>query len=125
MFDSFEASVPGEIDDELIREIVDPELQLLDFPDIPDRRSYQGHEGMREFLSDLAENWKDTRIELDEIRELDGGAVVALGTLSNVGAMTDVPVSSSIGEVFEFDGERIVRIRMFRDHATALEAAGA
>ena len=102
----------------------DPEAEVLDFPDVPDRRRYEGHEGVREFMADLGENWRSMAIDVDEVREA-GDIVIVLGRQKSVGAMTDVPVESEFAEVLEFTGDRISAIRMFRNHSEALEAAGA
>jgi ketosteroid isomerase-like protein len=114
----------GLISDDLIQSFFDPEVELLDFPEIPGRRRYQGHDGIRQFMTDLADNWKTTALEVEEIREV-GDRVIILGELKSVGAMTGVPVESAIGEVIEFKGDRIAEVRMFRDQAEALEAADA
>jgi ketosteroid isomerase-like protein len=102
----------------------DPAVEVHDFPDIPDRQRYDGHDGVREFMADLSENWRSTAIDVEEIREV-GDRVVVLGRQKSVGAMTDVPVESEFGEVLEFKGNRIAAIRMFRAHADALEAVDA
>lgn len=114
----------GEVDDVLVDTKLDPDVELLDFPDIPGRRVYRGPAGVREFFSDLADNWAELQVDLDEIREVDG-IVLVLGTLTAVGALQGTPVRSDFGEVLEFDGDWIVRVRMFRDRDQALEAAGA
>jgi ketosteroid isomerase-like protein len=110
--------------DDWIEALFAPDAVVLDFPDIPDRRRYDGHAGVRDFMSDLGENWSSTAIDVEEIRET-GDAVIVLGRQKSVGAMTDVPVESEFGEVLEFKGDRIAGIRMFRSHDEALEAAGA
>ncbi len=117
----FAAFNAGELDDGLIETRFDPHVELLDFPDIPGRRLYRGRSGVREFLADLSENWAGTQIMVDDIREVDG-SVVVLGTQTAVGALKGTPVTSDFGEVLEFDGDQIVRVRMFRDHDEALTA---
>ena len=120
----FDAFNEAGLSEELIQSRFDPEVELFDFPEIPGRRRYHGHDGVREFMTDLGENWRSTAIEVEEVRE-EGDKVVVLGRQKSVGAMTDVPVESEFGEVLEFEGDRIAGIRMFRTHADALEAAGA
>jgi ketosteroid isomerase-like protein len=120
----FKSFNEGRLAEGWIEETFDPEVEVLDFPDIPDRRRYEGHNGVREFMADRGENWRSTAIEVEEVREI-GEAVVVLGRQKSVGAMTDVPVESAFGEVLEFDGDQIAAIKMFRSHADALEAAGA
>ncbi len=120
----FAAFNERKLDDRMIAELFDSQVEVLDFPEAPGRRSYRGHDGVRDFRSDLADNWDEIKISIEEIREL-GDCLVVLGRQSSVGALAGVPVDDSFGEVLEFDGDRIRRIRMFRDHATALEAADA
>ena len=112
----------GRLSDEMIESSFDPGVEVHDFPDVPDRQRYDGHEGVRQFMTDLGENWRSTAIEVEEIAE-KSDRVVVLGRQKSVGAMTDVPVESEFGEVLEFGGDRITGIRMFRSHADALEAA--
>ena len=119
-----EAFNEGRLDTRMMGELFDSEVELFDFPEVPDRRLYRGLDGVKEFLADLAENWEQTRISIEEIREL-GDAVVVLGRQSGAGALAGVPIDNSFGEVVKFEGDQIRRIRMFRDHATALEAADA
>jgi ketosteroid isomerase-like protein len=114
----------GGLSDEMIESSFAPEVEVHDFPDVPDRQRYDGHDGVRQFISDLSENWRSTGIEVEKIAE-KGDRVVVLGQQKSVGAMTDVPVESEFGEVLEFSGDRITGIRMFRSHADALQAADA
>jgi ketosteroid isomerase-like protein len=114
----------GELDDSLIAESFDPNVELLDYPDIPGRRIYRGHSGVREFLSDLSENWADAHVDVEEIREVDG-MVLVLGTQTASGALKGTPVTTDFAEVVDFDADRISRVRMFRNRNEAREAAGA
>ena len=120
----FEAFNEERLADGWIEASFDPEAEVLDFPDVPDRRRYEGHEGVREFMADLGENWRSTSVQVEEVREV-GDTVIVLGRQQSVGAMTDVPVESEFAELLEFNGDRIRGIRMFRNHSEALEAAGA
>jgi ketosteroid isomerase-like protein len=121
LVDAFNA---GDLTDDVIQSLFDPGVELCDFPDAPGHRRYVGHDGLRQFLAEFAENWKVAELQLSEIREL-GDKVVILGRQRSVGALTDVPVETDFGEVLEFQGDRIFRIRMFRSRAEALEAADA
>jgi ketosteroid isomerase-like protein len=118
----FAAFNAGKVEDALTEANFDPHVEILDFPDIPGRRRYSGRSGVREFLSDVAENWAESHIEIEEIREV-GGNVLVLGTQTAVGALRGTPVSSDFGEVVEFDGDRIIKVQMFRDREQAMTAA--
>jgi hypothetical protein len=121
LVDAFNA---GDFSDDVIEAVFDAGIELYDFPDAPGHRRYEGHDGVRQFLSEFAENWKSAELQLTEMREV-GQTIVISGRQSSVGALADVPVETEFGEVIEFEGDRILRIRMFRSRADALEAAGA
>ena len=120
----FAAFNEGRLADGWVEASFDPDASVLDFPDVPDRRRYEGHQGVQEFMADLGENWRSMAIDVDEIREV-GEIVIVLGRQKSVGAMTDVPVETEFAELLEFKGDRIAGIQMFRNHGEALEAAGA
>jgi ketosteroid isomerase-like protein len=58
-------------------------------------RAYRGHDGLRRFVADIAEEWEQVRFEIDEIRGA-GEHVVALGHLrarAASGFERDVPLA--------------------------------
>jgi len=121
LFDSFSQ---GQVDENVIGASFAPTVEVFDFPEAPGRHRYRGHDGVRQFLADVAENWKSTSIEVGEITEV-GQKILVLGRQKSVGALAGVPVENDFGEVFRFEGDRIAEVRMFRDHEQAKEAAGA
>ena len=59
-------------------------------------RAYHGHDGLRRFVAEIAEEWEPVRFEVDEIRAA-GEQVVALGRVlarrRTSGVDRDVPVA--------------------------------
>jgi ketosteroid isomerase-like protein len=83
---------------------------------------YRGHEGVRQFVRDMDEDWEAFRIdpvELHEGRERVGviGQVRALG-------QSGVEIDSLAGFVFELHEGRIRYITSHSDPNAALEAVG-
>jgi SnoaL-like domain len=54
-----------------------------------DGRAYHGHDGLRRFVAEMAEDWEQVRFEVDEIRGA-GEQVVALGRLRARGGASGV-----------------------------------
>ena len=85
--------------------------------------TFHGREGIERYLRSLDNGWERFHIHRDRFRETDG-LVVMLGRLEGRGVGSGVPVDSSLGMVFDFQGGMISRIRGYLDHDEALEAAG-
>jgi ketosteroid isomerase-like protein len=84
--------------------------------------AYRGHEGVRQFVSDMDEDWEAFRIdpvEFHDRREL----VAVIGRISALG-QSGVEIDSIAGFVFELQHGRIRRITSHSDPGAALEAVG-
>ena len=83
---------------------------------------YRGHQGVRQFVSDMDEDWEAFRLDPLEFHDShDRVAVVA--RVSALG-QSGVEIDSVAGFVFELQRGRIRRIISFSDPAAALEAVG-
>jgi len=85
-------------------------------------RPYDGHEGLRRFVAELAEEWRDVRFEIDELRDA-GEHVVGSGRFLGRGRTSGLDLNVPLGVVGTVRNGRIVYARMFSDPAQALEAA--
>ena len=85
--------------------------------------SYHGHEGLRRFLADNAENFEMFEPRFDEMRDL-GERVLAFGRFRirarGSGVETDFPVAG----IATYRDGKLVRWEDFRERRLALEAAG-
>jgi ketosteroid isomerase-like protein len=86
-------------------------------------RSYNGHDGLRRFIVEMAEEWEEVRFELDEVRDV-GERVVGFGRIRARGRASGVELDLPLGGVGVVRNNRIVYVRFFSDPAEALEAAG-
>jgi ketosteroid isomerase-like protein len=93
-------------------------------PDLAD--VYRGHEGVRTYWRRWLSAWKDLEFEIQDVREGEGGDVVALirnqrqwGRHS--GIATEMP---AYGLVFSIRDGKVVRWRSFQDQTEALKAVG-
>ena len=84
---------------------------------------YRGHDGLRQWLADMAEDWDDLRIDSDEVRGLDGGRVLVLGRFHARGKSSGVRLDQPAAWICELVDGKVARIRFFADAAAALSAA--
>ena len=83
---------------------------------------YQGHDGVRQFVSDMDEDWEAFRIDPLQFHDRSE-RVAVIGRVSALG-QSGVEIDSVAGFVFELERGRIRRIISHSDPAVALEAVG-
>jgi ketosteroid isomerase-like protein len=86
--------------------------------------TYRGHDGARKAWGEYrGEAWERLTIRPQEFRDL-GESVLVLSHMDFTARTTGIEFSQELGELAEFRGGKIVRVRDFLTHAEALEAAG-
>jgi ketosteroid isomerase-like protein len=86
--------------------------------------TYRGHDGARRAWREYrGEAWERLINRPQEIRDL-GESVLVLGQMDFTARTTGIEFSQELGELAEFRGGKIVRVRDYLTHAEALEAAG-
>jgi ketosteroid isomerase-like protein len=86
---------------------------------------YRGREGLVEFWNAFIEEpWALLHVEIDDLRELDDGRVLALLTFTGKGRESDVEVTVQYGHLCTFEDGKVTRIDAFADWNEAREAAG-
>ena len=85
---------------------------------------YRGHSGLRRLWLTVGEAWQFHFDEPDEVRELEDGRFLTLGTFHITGASSGAPAETRYGMVATLDEGRIVRHQFFNDRSMALAAAG-
>jgi ketosteroid isomerase-like protein len=83
---------------------------------------YRGHQGVRQFVSDMDEDWEAFRIDPLEFHDRQE-RVAVIGRVSALG-QSGVEIDSTAGFVFELQRGRIRRIISHSDPEEALEAVG-
>ena len=84
---------------------------------------YRGHQAVRKGIRELEEAFSEIEAEQTEIRDL-GERVVAIGRLRGRGKESDAMTESALAWIVEFKSGKVIRVREYRDHEEALEAAG-
>lgn len=105
-------------------EFHDPEIEWHDLPGLPGGGVHRGREALLRRIEELQEALVDFRTEVEEITSV-GDRVVTRVRLLGEGRASGAPASPlPVTYVAEFHDGRVIRVRLFADHAEALKAAG-
>jgi ketosteroid isomerase-like protein len=85
---------------------------------------YQGAEGVRRFFSELGDATPDFKIEIEHLTPVGASRVLAFMRVTATGRSTGIPTATDTGNIYDVEGGRIRRIRIFVDRDEALKAAG-
>jgi ketosteroid isomerase-like protein len=89
----------------------------------PERKTYDGIEGAREFITDWTSAWDDWRLEVIELVDA-GDEVVAILHQSGTSKATGLDVDMDFAQLWTVEGGRETYMRMYADPDEALRAAG-
>lgn len=104
-------------------ELFDSECEFRPLRAQLERQPYRGHDGLRQFEQDLAQDWEQVRFALTDVREA-GGHVVVLARFHGRGRASGAEIDIPIGVVGTVREGKIAEARMFSDPDEALETAG-
>jgi ketosteroid isomerase-like protein len=104
-------------------ETLDPDCELVPLRAVLEGTVYRGHDGLRQWLQDMKEDWDELRIDYDELRTLDGGRVLVLAKFHARGRSSGVWLDQPAAWICELTGGKVTRIRFFADADSALGAA--
>jgi ketosteroid isomerase-like protein len=85
--------------------------------------AYHGHEGLRRFVADNAENFEVFEPRYDEVRDL-GDRVLAFGMFRMRARGSGVETTFPVAGIATYRDGKLVRWEDFRERRLALEAAG-
>jgi uncharacterized protein len=93
------------------------------FHNWPERQTYEGAAGAREFLADWVTAWEDWRLEVGDLLDA-GDDVVAIVHQSGRSKTTGLEVDMDFAQVWTIKDGKQTRMRMYADPDEALRAAG-
>jgi ketosteroid isomerase-like protein len=103
---------------------IHPEVEFQPLRAVLDGTVYEGHEGFRRWLADMAEDWEDFRLELIEIRDLGEGRLLVEAALHARARTSGVEMEGPAVWLCDLRDGLIARLRFYKDAATAMEAGG-
>jgi len=100
-----------------------PEIEIHDFPEIPDTRTYRGHDGFRALYRNLDVLFEDMRWEPVEYIDAGDNLIVMTRTVGK-GRGSGVEVEATVGHVWTIRDGKARRLRLLGDRGGALAAVG-
>jgi ketosteroid isomerase-like protein len=82
----------------------------------------RGEQGIRSFFDGISEGTTRFELEVERLQPLDGDRVLGSLTL-HVVSERGFPQRQPLTNLYELDGGKLLRVRVFNDRAEALEAA--
>ena len=104
-------------------DVLDPEVVYDVSRRTFDPRVYHGHQGVREFVALIREQWATMRLEPQDFVDSEDTVVVSI-RLVGVGKESGVETTADAAHVWTFRDGKIIRQTTFQTMAEALEAAG-
>ena len=89
-----------------------------------DAETYLGHDGIRRYLRDLAETWREWRAEIEEVRPVTENMVVATFRFHAIAKDSGVAIDTQLGATFVLSEGKFLRGRTYSTPDEALEAVG-
>lgn len=86
-------------------------------------RTYEGHEGFRQWVADVLEAWENLSSVNNEYIDA-GDNVIVVAHFRGRGRASGVEVEMDFYNVLSFRDDQIVHRRLYTDRESALEAAG-
>ena|SRR5207244_2639710 len=120
---AYEAFARGDV--EALVSMCDTDIEVHEEPELPDSRTWHGHEGARQYFAEGQARWSEFDAQPSEFRVLDDATIVVLGVERGRGSLSGADVESEFGHVYRFQRGRIVSARFYFDQTRALDAAGA
>jgi len=90
----------------------------------PERKTYPGLEGAREFIADWTDSWEDWELDLEELLDAGGDRVLAILHQRGRSKATGLTVEMDFAQLWTVRDGKQVRMEMYADPAEAREAAG-
>ena len=102
--------------------LCDPEVEWHSFfAELGEEGMYRGAEGMRQYVSDLAEAWEFVRAHVDDGVAV-GSVAVLVGHIHYRGKGSGAEAEDPAGWTLKFRDGKALRFRAFRDPEQVLEA---
>jgi ketosteroid isomerase-like protein len=103
---------------------IHPEIRFEPLRAVLDGTVYEGHEGFRRWLGDMAEDWEDFTIELGQIRPLGEDRLLVEARLRARARTSGVEMEGPAVWLCDLRDGLVARLRFYKDADAALEAAG-
>ncbi|MGH2982207.1 MAG: nuclear transport factor 2 family protein [Solirubrobacterales bacterium] len=106
-------------------DLCDEQIEIRNPPDFPVRGSYHGHEGVRQWRTDVFEVVDDANVEVEKLIDAgDGKTVVMFLRLQGMAIYTRIQFDEPWAAVWRIEGGKLLHAQGYTSRRKALEAAG-
>ena len=111
------------VDTAAVLDLLDPEIEVREDPELPGASVYHGHGGWSEQIAKFRELFPE--IEYRVLDHIDCGEdVLTVVEASSTGAGSGIPMTVTYAELERWRDGKVVLIRYFGSRQAAVEAAG-
>jgi ketosteroid isomerase-like protein len=101
--------------------LTDPQVEWRPFiAALTESRHYRGHDGIRQYLSDLDETFETFRTNVEDLLGV-GDLVVAVGRIHYCGKGSGVETEAPVGWLLKLRDRKVMRVHAFREPEKVLE----
>jgi len=118
----FDAWNRGDLD--ALGAFVAPNVEIDASARILNPATYRGIDGARRFQEEIGEVWEDFRVEVEDVRAAGDGVFVVFVNSTGRGRTSQIPGSASAAWHVTIRDGRATHLKLYRDRAEALAAAG-
>ena len=104
--------------------LVTPDVVMVQPPEVPDAKSYEGWGAIAEAMDDWPNEWEDFRMDLIEIIDAGGEVAVSVTRQRGRGRGSGIEMDFEVFYVSRGRNGKLARMEMFFNREQALEAAG-
>ena len=104
-----------------VLEHMSEDVEWVTPPDDPDPGTFRGYEGVEQYWAQWRAAVGQLNFAVEEMID-SGSSVVVVARRQGRGEHSGLQVSDRVIQVFEFDGEKCVRVREYYDRDAALSA---
>jgi ketosteroid isomerase-like protein len=104
--------------------LVDPNCEFTSVMAAVEPQTYRGHDGVRDYLAEMADSWQEWRMEVEEAFDADPDTVLTVFRALVVGKDSGAAVETRRAMVCELSAGKIRRARAYPSREEALHAAG-
>ena len=106
------------------RGYLDPEIEWVPAPELPEAGRVRGREAFVGFMRTWSEDFDDWSMEVEHLIDAGDGQVVAFMRQWATGRESGVPVELEFAQVWSLRDGRAIRIRNFLDRDRAMRETG-